>query len=253
MWEFVVLVIAGFSAGVIIVTCGGGSFITYPLLLMLGERSVVANATSTVGLWPAGFASLPGLKTQITSQKRLIFILIVPAVIGGILGSFVLSRTSDTVFGYVAPILIFSGALALQYKDKLIHIADHVRIHTERRRLFAVWFSILFVASYSSFFGAGVGILMLGCLSLLGIENIVTNIAVKNVLVLCANGVAVIYFLASGLVHWELSLALACGSIPGGYVGARVIHHIPEIYIVRFTVLLGIVASIALMTVQIVS
>ena len=250
-WHFPIITIAGFVAGAMIVTSGGGSFLTYPLLLALGDRTIVANATSTVGLWPAGLASIPGTSNEIKSNKKVIVKLLLPAFFGAILGSYLLTQTSDEVFGFIAPVLIFFGALALQFKDSIVRFSNHIRIHTPRRRIFAVGGLIFFISSYSSFFGAGVGILMLGVLSLLEVDHLVHNIAIKNILVIVSNGIAVIYFLSVGLVHWQFSLALACGSIPGGYFGAHAIHFVNEKYVRRFTVAFGLVASIVLFVRQV--
>ena len=54
---------------------GGGTFITYPVLLALGSNSIVANATSTVVLWPGVLSSLPGYKKEIIKSKAWIKVL----------------------------------------------------------------------------------------------------------------------------------------------------------------------------------
>lgn len=252
-WKLPFASLGGFLGGAMIVTTGGGSFVTYPLLLALGQGTVAANATSTAGLWPAGGASFPGYGKEIRTHKKYIYVFLIPAFIGGVLGSYLLSKTSDNTFGYVAPILIFTGSICLWKKKKIVEWGEHIKISTETRRVGTVFLLTLMIASYSSFFGAGVGILMLAALSLLGVDHFVHNIAIKNVLVVVANGVALVYFIMAGLVNWQLALALSLGSIPGGYFGSKLIHKLPEILVLRFTVLFGVLSSFVLLIVHILS
>lgn len=236
--------------GALIVTSGGGSFITYPILLAVGETSIVANATSSVGLFAGWTVSLPHFRKEFKAQKKIILPLLLPAFLGAILGSFLLTKTPDSIFSLVAPLLIFFGSLALQFRHKIVHWGERIHVRTYNRRMFAVGFLTFFVASYSSFFGAGVGIIMLAVLSILGVEHLVHNIAIKNAIVIVANGVAFIYFLQAGIVDVPFAIAIACGSVPGGYAGAKLIHHIPEKKVRTFTVIFGIVASVVLLGIR---
>jgi len=252
MVEYLMVALAGFFGGALIVTSGGGSFITYPVLLAVGLPSTIANATSSVGLFTGWMTSIPNFKNEFVANRKLIQVLLIPAFIGAVFGSWILTKTPENIFGFVAPVLILFGALALQFRSSIIKLGNRVHISTHKRRIFAVAVLTFFICAYSSFFGAGVGILMLACLSLLDVEHLVHNIAIKNAIVIVGNGVAFIYFIVSGLADAPLAIAIACGAIPGAYIGSKYIHKASEIIVRRFTVVFGIVASIILFIIRLI-
>src|SRR5437773_11942259 len=88
MHVYLLLLAAGVSAGLINSVAGGGSFITFPTLVFTGVPSVVANATSTVALFPGVFASACAYRNDC---DRLEKVPLKPATLvsiaGGITGS----------------------------------------------------------------------------------------------------------------------------------------------------------------------
>ena len=210
IWKLIIASIVAFCASILNATSGGGSFLTYPTLLLLGESHLIANATSTVGLWPGLISNLPGFKHELTTQKKFLKLFILPVLFGAATGSYVLTKTSDEVFSYVAPLLIVSG----------------------------------------SYFGAGVGVLFLAAFAFLKLENIYHSIAIKNFLATSSNTIATAYFSFAGLVHWPVAVAMAFGSISGGIVGSRHIRKIDKDLMRRFVVIFGILTSIGLLTAQ---
>jgi uncharacterized membrane protein YfcA len=251
-WKLPLATIVAFIAGNMNATSGGGSFLTYPSLLALGETHIGANATSTVGLWPGLIANLPGFKEEISSNKNLLKIFVFPALIGAVIGAFVLTHTSDSVFGFVAPVLIFTGALVLKFHHKLEHIFDRIRMGSMKRRRVIVAFAVFMIAIYAAYFGAGIGVLFLAAFSFLHLENFYHSVAIKNVLALIANTVATIYFSFTHLVHWPISFAMAIGSIAGGICGARLIRKIDKDKMRNFVVVYGLITSITLLTLQLI-
>ena len=74
-----------------------------------------------------------------------------------------------------------------------------------------VW-GVLFqmmVATYGGYFGAGIGILMLAALSLLGLTDIHQMNGLKTLFALCINVVATTYFIAVGLVELPVAATMA--------------------------------------------
>ena len=53
---------AAFAAAVLAAAvnsvAGGGTLISFPILVWLGLPSIIANATSTVGIWPGSLGSI---------------------------------------------------------------------------------------------------------------------------------------------------------------------------------------------------
>ncbi|MFN8015489.1 MAG: sulfite exporter TauE/SafE family protein [Acidimicrobiia bacterium] len=251
-WKLPIATFIAFIGGIMNATSGGGSFLTYPSLLALGESHIGANATSTVGLWPGLIANLPGFKDEISSNKKFLKIFVVPTLIGASIGAFILTRTSDNVFGFVAPILIFTGAIVLQFHHKLEHFFDHMRMGSINRRTVVVTFVVFIIAIYAAYFGAGIGVLFLAAFSFLHLENFYHSVAIKNVLALVANTVATIYFSFTGLIHWPISIAMALGSIAGGIFGAKIIRKIDKEKLRSFVVVYGLATSVILLILQLI-
>jgi uncharacterized membrane protein YfcA len=78
----------------------------------------------------------------------------------------------------------------------------------------------LVLAVYIGYFGAGVGILTLALLALLGMENIHAMNGVKTVLVCTVNGVAIVTFILARAIVWPPALLMVAGASVGGYAGA---------------------------------
>jgi len=104
---------------------------------------------------------------------------------------------------------------------------------------------VLPVSFYGGYFGAGVGILMLGMFSLAtGGDYRSANVA-KN-FVSSLNGLAAtLVFATQGAVLWPETLALAAGTIGGGLVGAYVARIIPRDVIRVLIVVVGAALTIA--------
>ena len=77
------------------------------------------------------------------------------------------------------------------------------------------------VAIYGGYFGAGIGILMLSSLALMGVGDMHRMNALKTVLAGCINGVSVLVFVSDGKVNWQFAVPMAVAAIVGGYLGAR--------------------------------
>ena len=61
----VLLLLAGLGAGIFNGVAGGGSLISFPILLALGYPALTANITNTIGIWPGYVASAAGFRRQI--------------------------------------------------------------------------------------------------------------------------------------------------------------------------------------------
>ena len=239
--------VAAFVGANLNATVGGGTFLTYPVLLLMGNTGIVANATSTVVLWPGITATLPGFKREITKSKRWIKVLVYPAIAGGMLGSFILTHTSNSLFKWIAPLLILVGALLFQYQKQVDHFLRNIDLYKDGHRAAVVFCIVFSISVYGAYFGAGIGILLLGGLSILGIRDIVQNIALKNVLAVAVNGVAVIYFALSGIVHWQVVPVMVCGSIIGGFTGVHLVRKVNQRTLRKTVIFLGYSIAVTLL------
>jgi len=215
------LVASSIGAGAMNAMAGGGTILTYPTLLFLGESAIVANATSTIALWPGAAASMWGYRREVATHRRWLTTLLVPSLVGGAIGSVLLLKTPEKTFERLAPFLIlFATALFLVQGAVAKSSAGRTEAPTRGRLAAALLFQLA-VAIYGGYFGAGIGILMLATLGFLGLGDIHAMNGLKNFFGMCINAVAAAYFIARGAVQWPAALVMIGGAIAGGYGGAR--------------------------------
>jgi uncharacterized membrane protein YfcA len=247
--RYVVIALAAFAAGIINAVAGGGTLLSFPALMWMGVPPVVANATSTVAIWPGSFSGAIGFRRDLASLPRWLWWLIVPSLVGGICGAVLLLRTPEKTFEQIVPLLILAATLLLAAQEM---ISRRVKLFSEAHArptpgwvLFAVLFQLL-VSIYGGYFGAGMGILMLAALGLMGLRDLHQMNGLKNVLAICINGVAAIYFIAHGAVVWTDVLLMAVSSILGGFAGARLAHKLGRKFVRRTVVIIGLTMTVAL-------
>ena len=105
----------------------------------------------------------------------------------------------------------------------------------------------LLVGLYGGFFGAGIGIVMLATLSLMGHTNIHQMNGLKNLLATCINGVAAIYFVFAGLVLWPDAIVMAVAATVGGAAGASVARRMGHTAVRRIVIAIGFIMALSLM------
>ena len=101
----------------------------------------------------------------------------------------------------------------------------------------------MFVATYGGYFGAGIGILMLASLSVMGLRDIHKMNGLKTLLGTLINVIAFIYFVARGLVDWPIAIVMALGAIVGGFGGARYARRVDQRLLRGFVIFVGLAVS----------
>ncbi len=104
--QTLLLFFAAVLGGAVNAVAGGGTLLTFPALLCAGQLARVANATSTVALWPGAASSFWGYRSEMGSSRREIAMLSIPSFLGGIAGAVLLVSTSNESFARVVPFLI---------------------------------------------------------------------------------------------------------------------------------------------------
>lgn len=257
-----ILFLAAALGGAVNSVAGGGTLLTFPSLLWAGQSPIVANATSTVALWPGQVGSLWGYRSELGQNRRAILYLAIPSLIGGTIGALLLLHTPHGLFARLVPYLILMATLLFMAQEPL---ARQQRARAERTaaqgsggpavapdsRGIRSWLVImvyqLFVGIYGGYFGAGIGILMLASLGLMGFVNIHQMNALKNINGLCINAVAAALFIGSGLVNWRIALFMAVGAIVGGYGGAGTARRIGQRNVRRLIVCIGFALTLSLL------
>ena len=237
------LFISAFFAGIINSVAGGGSFLTFPALLFVGIPPIQSNATSTAAVWPGTVASLFAYRKAFTVEaKRLLAPLLITGIIGGILGAQILLYTPQATFLKLVPWLLLCATLLFLASGR---ITAWVRAHTGGHKSGDRWltygglFLELFIAMYVGYFGAGVGILVLALLALLGMENIHAMNGMKTLLVGVVNGVALAIFIWNKVVVWPQAILMLTAASIGGYGGAYIAQKIDPKYVRTLVIIVG--------------
>jgi uncharacterized membrane protein YfcA len=253
--------VAAVVGGAVNSIAGGGTLLTFPALIGLGVPALVANATSTVALWPGSVASIWGYRDMLVGMQTWVRRFALPSVLGGLLGATLLLATPSSRFDAIVPWLVFGATMLFIIQRPL---AERIRRRNEQRgatidvddetadRAVQPTFQLLVfqfaVAVYGGYFGAGIGILMLAALGFMGFKNIHRMNALKNFGGMCANAVAAATFAISGLVSWPVAGAMAIGAMVGGYGGSRLAQRVPQARVRQAIIVIGLASSLWLVT-----
>jgi uncharacterized membrane protein YfcA len=227
---------------------GGGTLVTFPTLVWLGVPSIAANATNAVALWPGSLGSVWGYRRELEGVDRRVFALLVPSVAGAAVGAVLLVLTPTATFDRLVPFLILFATVLFMAQHPIQRRFDLAGAHDAR----SPWLSwtMLFqcgVAIYGGYFGAGMGILMLAALALMGHTDVHRMNGVKNLLAAAINGTAALYFTFNTPVFWADALVMAAGSIAGGVAGAGIARRIGQDNVRRLVVVIGLASAVSLM------
>ena len=240
---------AAFAAGAINSIAGGGTLLTFPILIWLGLDAKVANGTSTVALWPGLFGGLFGYRRELENSSPILIRLGLTSVIGGAFGAWLLILTPSPVFAQQVPFLILFATLLFMSNGVINRRLRLGSLEGAPTRLWwtgAIVFQF-FSAIYGGYFGAGNGILMLAAMGLLGLNELHRANGIKNFLGICINSIAVLSFALAGLVVWRDALFMACGALAGGYFGASMAVRIGQVWVRRGVILIGLVIFVAML------
>ncbi len=247
-WKHGLVAAVAVAGGFVNSIAGGGSLLTFPTLVWVGIPPVSASATNTVGLWPGSLGGVLGFRQHLP-DRPVIILLGVPSLVGGVIGAVLLLRTPQHVFEGLAPVLVFLATVLLMVQEPLAKRISRGSLVGERTPGFeaaAVAFQLL-VGVYGGFFGAGIGIMMLAALAVLGLTDIHEMNGLKNVLAIVINGVAAVYFMVQGAVIWTDAILMAVASIAGGLGGAALANRLGRRMVRKAVIAIGAAASISLL------
>jgi uncharacterized membrane protein YfcA len=224
--NFIGVVFAGLAAvaaGFINALAGGGTLITFPVLLAIGLPAVSANVTNTVALCPGYIGGTLAQSTDLKDQKKRLWILMTAGALGGLAGGILLLTTGEKLFSDLVPYLILLAS-------SLLAVQNPVRAMLTRRLELGnakptseLWATVpVFLAAiYGGYFGAGLSVIILAVLGLLVNENLTRLNALKQGIAFATNIAAALFFVFSGKVSWIVALFMAVGALLGGALGGR--------------------------------
>lgn len=236
------LLAAAVAAGALNAVAGGGSFFTFPALLLAGVPPVSANATSTVSLWPASVASAAAFRHDLRHERRHLFLLGGVSVVGGLAGALLLLLTPDREFARLVPWLLLAATLVFAFGPAVTARLRARDLHLPLGGLLVVQG---IVAVYGGYFGGGMGIMMLAAFAAMGMDDLNAMNGLKAILGTLINAVAVVAFVVAGIVQWPYALLMVVGGTVGGWFGARVSRNVPKAPLRVFIVLVGAALTVA--------
>lgn len=236
--EISLFFIAPAVAAAINSVAGGGTFLTFPVFIMNGLTPLQANVMSTIALWPGAVASSYGYRKMLVADIKKLLPLLIIGVIGGAAGSLTLLHTPEIFFKRLVPWLLLFATLIFTFgRYGIVWMRSYSPNANEYYNL-GLTLQLL-IAFYGGYFGAGIGILILAVLQMLGLSNIHEMNALKTLLATAINVATVIIFIIEGQVIWHLAFIMIAGGIFGGYVGVKLALKIPPKYIRWFVSCIG--------------
>jgi uncharacterized membrane protein YfcA len=247
VWQGLLVFAAGIWAGTINTVVGSGTLITFPVLLAVGLPPVTANVSNTVGLFPGSFVGAYGYRRELAGQWRRAVQLGVAAVIGGIIGAFLLLNLPAGAFKDIVPALIVIALALVILGPRLTNALARTRLRPSAQVTPLLWTTVLATGVYGGYFGAAQGVLLMGFLGLLLAEPLQRQNALKNLLAGMVNFVAAIVFVATSHVDWAAVALIASGSVLGGLLGAKVGRRLSPVVLRGVIVVVGIAAIVKLL------
>ena len=249
-WEEIAVLAAGFGAGILTSTVGVASLLSFPVLLAVGLPPVVANASNTVGMTPAGLSGSFGYRRELREHPVVTTAVLTTCALGSVVGALLLLALPPGVFEAVVPWLILVTTVLVGLQPVINRRVRARRGHDapDRVRLSPMttfWATLTGV--YGGYFGAGSGVMMMAVLGFgLDIDLRIVN-ALKTLAVMAANVVATLIFLVLADLDWLAIGLLAAGSVVGGYVGAHIGRRLSATVLRSLVVLAGLTAFVLLL------
>jgi len=234
-----VLSLAAFAAGALNAVAGGGSFLTFPALVLGGAPPIAANATGTVALLPGYASGTWGFREDLRPPPGLsLAVLLALSLVGGAAGAALLLLTPAPALRRIVPWLLLAATALFALAPRLVAAARHGRPGRG-----AAAAGVLLVSVYGGYFNGGLGVLLLALFALLGHEDLNAMNGLKNLLSLALGAIAVALYAMGGVVLWREAVLMMAGTTLGGYVGARAARRVPAPWLRGGIVATGLVMA----------
>jgi len=241
----VLLVAVGIVAGVFNGVAGGGTLLTFPVLLGLGLPALTANVSSSVGVLPSYVGGIAGFRGQLGDKRPLLTALVPASVLGALAGTALLLGGTPATFRAVVPWLIGIATVAFAAQPIVVRAVAHVpHDHPTRRALLQG--GTFAIAVYGGYFGAGLGIMLLAVLGLALPDDLQTLSGLRSVLSTLINAVAAVVFVLRGHLAWDVVVCLWAGTLTGGFAGTVVVFKLHPSWLRAVVVAIGAATTVRL-------
>lgn len=225
------LAFSGLGAGLVNAIAGGGTFFTFSALIAAGLPPVVANATSAVAVTPANLASAWAYRKELAANLKRFMALGIVSLVGGSLGAYILTETDNSSFRLLVPWLLLFATLLFAASPQIVSFARSIGRAEGKHPSTRAWIAGLafqfLVSVYGGFFGAGMGIVMLAALAITEGDDFHLINSAKHLCSTLIQLMAVMLFIAAGLVSWRETFIVGAASVVGGYFGVTFGRRLP--------------------------
>jgi uncharacterized membrane protein YfcA len=244
--DFVFIGLAALAAGAINALAGGGTLITFPVLIAVGVPAVMSNVTNTVALLPGYLGGTLAQWKDLKEQSARLWYILPASVAGGLLGGILLLYTGEKIFRQIVPYLILLASLLLAVQDP---VRKWLVKRAEQRsggKVSDLWSTlpIGLAAIYGGYFGAGLSVIVLAALGLTMDESLTKLNALKQGVAFSVNVAAAVFFVFSGLVVWQVVLVMAVCALLGGWLGGKLAGSVKPATLRWLVVSIGVVVAV---------
>lgn len=234
------------AAGAVNAVAGGGSLLLFPSLVAAGLPPLAANVTNTTALWPGYVGAIAGFRRELVGQGRAVLVLGTTGLVGGAVGAGLLLASGEAAFEALVPFLVLGAALLLAVQPRLTQ-AVQGRPGAGGVGAPLLHAAVLLAGVYGGYFGGLLGVLLLAVLGVFLGGPMASLAALRSVLSLLVNTVALIAFAVLGPVDWTVVAVTAPAALAGGWAGARLARRLPARRLRWTVVVVGVAAGLALL------
>ena len=244
-FDYVLIALAALAAGAVNAIAGGGTLITFPVLMAVGLPAITANITNTVALAPGYLGGTLAQAKDLQGQARRLYWLAPIGALGGIVGALLLVQTEEKVFRALIPYLILLACFLLAFQGRMRNWLTR-RIAAGQPGINEYWVAIpvFFAAIYGGYFGAGLSVILLAVLGLVLSDSLTRLNALKQALAFSVNMAAALLFVFSGQVVWSVALVMAVAALIGGGLGGRLASYVAPAVLRTVVVTIGVVVAL---------
>jgi uncharacterized membrane protein YfcA len=235
--HILLLLAAGIAGGVISSMVGGAAMVTYPALLATGLSPILAVAANLVALCPGNLLAALADRRQLPPLDRSFVGLVLASLGGAAVGAVLLLLTPDHLFERLVPLLLGFATILFALSPRITAwLRRRAEAQGADERHWGQSIPVLLpVSIYGGYFGAGVGVLLLGVLSV-GTPTYRAANVTKNLVTSLNSVVASAIFIERGVVTWGPTLAMMAGALVGSLLGGQLAKILPN-FIARVLVI----------------
>lgn len=221
--DLLLAALAAVAAGAVNAIAGGGTLISFPVLIALGVPPLAANITNAIALCPGYFGATLAQRRNLEGQRRRATILIPTSLVGGLLGAIILVYSGERVFTALVPWMLITASVLLAIQDTVRSwVLRRSQAPGQSERTSVATMIAVFAASiYGGFFSAGMSVLILAVVGMTIFDSFTRLNALKQILAFTVNIAAVLFFLGSNYVIWSATAVMAVAALVGGALGGK--------------------------------